>query len=303
MGRIAWLFLAISLLGLATENAQMVHGDVVVFFQEFVLPAGETLEGNLVLFAGQAVVEAGASVQGNVYMFGGSLLLHGEVQGNMVVMGGKAVLGSRAVVQGTLTAMGGQVVQEPGARVGQFRRPPGYRPFTTLPSVWVRLGDLAWRVLTGVLRGLALGLVALVATVFFPTPLRRMARALERQTALALAVGASSLLLGVFLAMVLAFTVVGVPLALLLTLGVQVLRYLAVLVLGHEAALGLARRVPFPWPEPAWNALGTTAVAWGLDLLTALGCSGWLLAWMLVSLGVGAVWLSRFGTLEADVLE
>lgn len=299
-GRAPWIFLLGWMVGGWFAFPQASWADAVVFFQEYVLASGETLEGDLVVFGGRAVVQEGARILGNVYVFRGQMVLDGQVLGRMVVMGGRVVLGPTSAVQGTLTALGGRVVQEPGAYVAQFRSPPGYRSSTGPPSPWMRLGDLLWRILTALLQGLALGLVALLVSAYLPQPLRRMGRVLQEQTGMALAVGASSLVLMVLLSIVLAVTLIGLPLALTLVIGLQILRYLAVLVLGHRIALWMAQRVLLPWPEPAWHALGTTATAWALALLSSLGCSGWLLEWTLVSVGVGAVWLSRFGTLDGS---
>ncbi len=298
-GKFLWFVLAGWLvMGWWFPFPQTRQGDVVVLFQEYVLPAGETLEGDLVVFHGRAVIQEGARILGNVYMFGGQMVLEGRVRGRVVVMGGRVFLGPTAEVQGTLTALGGEVIQERGAYIARFQRPPGYRPYERAPTAWMRLGDLAWRLLTALLRGLALGLVALLASIYFPQYLRRMGRVLQEQTGLAFAVGASSLVLIALLGVVLALTIIGLPLALMLAIGLQLLRYLAVLVLGHQVALWAARRVLRPWPEPLWNALGTTLTAWTLALVSSLGCSGWFIEWGLISLGVGAIWLSRFGTLE-----
>ncbi len=299
VGKSSWFLLAVGLvMGWWSLLPQTRQGDVVVFFQEFVLPAGESLEGDLVVFNGKAVIQEGARILGNVYMFGGKMVLEGQVQGRIVLMGGRVFLGATAQVQGTLTVLGGEVIQERGAYIARFHRPPGYQPYAKTQTPWMRLGDLAWRILTALLQGLALGLVALLVSIYFPQPLRRMGRVLREQAGMAFAVGASSLILIPLLSLLLAFTIIGLPLALMLSLGLQLLRYLAVLVLGHSIAHWAARKALFPWGEPIWNALGTTTAAWSLALLDALGCSGWLLKWALISLGLGAIWLSRFGTLE-----
>lgn len=265
---------------------------------EFVVQSGTILEEDLVQFGGRVLVEPGAEVRGRVYVFQGTFILQGRVRGDMAVLGGRVTIGPTGQVTGTLTHYGGRLQVAAGARVGNLQQPPGLNRNADRYSALERLLNAVWQGLQILVKGLALGVLGFVLGLKGQPYLERTRRVLEAQPVLAWAVGVSGLLLLFLLAVFLFVTVVGAFLAIGIALFLQIMTYAAYLVLGYGLAAVLGQRWPQPWPLPVWVALGTTLTVWGLDLVGALGCLGWMVKWSFVAAGVGALWLSRFGTLQ-----
>jgi hypothetical protein len=74
--------------------------------------------GDRVRFGGNVTVEEGEVVQGDVVAIGGSVRVDGQVTGDVVAIGGALELGPRAEVDGDAVAIGGGLKRDPGASVG-----------------------------------------------------------------------------------------------------------------------------------------------------------------------------------------
>ncbi len=269
--------------------------DVVLWYgQERVFASGEVWQGDLLLVGGRVFVQPGALIEGTIYVFRGNLVLAGAVTDNVVVMGGRVVLESTAQIQGRLMQLDGQVQRNPEAHVGQIVTPPGGQP-PPGPSFGERLGNLVWRGLWSGLRALALGLVALWLSAWFPQPFDRVYRTMQTRPGLCLGLGVATAVFLVVLAALLAFTVLGLPLALLVVLVYYTVQFAGRMALGYALARYGVQHLLWNLPQPVWVALGTMGVMLFLDLLTVLPCIGWVLHWALLATGMGAVVLTRFG--------
>lgn len=283
---------------------------------------------DIVRFGGNVTVAAGEQVDGSVVVFGGNARIDGDVRGDVVVFGGVLRLGPGADVDGTVAAVGTRLLRAPGARVGgdvvdigpdmlRFRfgdfALPGRRLFQ--PSVRRFLGIVT--------TGLRLGLLIIVGWLFFAVaggPVHRIASRAGTEPLKAGAVGVLVELLFlpvlVMVSILLAVSVVGIPLLALVP--VAVLALVIVLLIGFTAvALRVGR-----WMGARLGAAhvdGYAAVALGtLALLSlallarlvfmagglAAGIGGMLLvlgfcveyaAW---TVGLGAAVLVRFAPLR-----
>ncbi len=271
------------------------EGNQVVWYSETLeVPPNQTLTGNVLVMGGQVTVHPGAWVRGSVYVFRGQVELAGTIEGDVVVMGGQVVLRPSARVLGALRHLEGDLERSPQAQVAREVRPPGLEG-ATWGTEASRLLDRLWRLLWSLIRGLALGLVAMVLALRWPQALEAMERPLHRHPWRALTVGLVTTLLLVVLGLLLAFTVLGLPLALVVALVYYGLQYLARIVLALPVARYAAEQWLKPWPYPVWLALATVGVNVGLELLLVIPCIGWALHWALLAAGMGAVLLSRLG--------
>lgn len=280
-------------------SAQTWTGDRFVFGEDFVLRSGETLDGSLTVMGGSAVLEAGSVVTGDVAMLGGRLTVAGTVQGNVVAFGAATSLTESAAIRGDLAAFGGAVQRAPGARVAGevFGRLQPLGGLPTLPSrgsttaVWEQI--LRWELAT-LGTGLLLVLLGVVAMLVAPRHLDRIAGAISQQAALSFAMGLLTFVLAV-LAGALLLIACGLGLLVWLLLSAAwLVGWLAMGLWAGRRLLGMLR---------AGTISACAEMALGVFLITLVGrlpwCIGTLFSAVVGFLGLGAVVLTRFGTLPA----
>ncbi len=289
------------LISLTGSSSPSSRADQVVFGSDFTLPAGQRMEGNVMVIGGSAHVEAGAELAGDLTVMMGSARIEGRVEGDVTVLGPRVRLDPTARIRGDLVVLGGTLEQEPGAVVeGRILLGPrwilGGSPFPVFPfplSGLFRLADQAARALLG---GVVLALLTLVGVSFFQGAIDQNARTLQRAPAVSLGTGCLALPLGGILILLLAITLVGLPLALIvlaLLIGAFLFGWISV---GHLIGLQLRGNIPSGWPPVAVTITGVLLLwlLWVLADFLPL-CGGPILRLILAALAVGSTLLSRFG--------
>ncbi len=286
----------------STALAQAPSDDKLVLGGEYVLAGGETLRGHLTVTGGSAVLAAGSRVEQDVVVFGGELRVAGTVTGGLTIFGGSVTLVDTAVIEGDLAAFGGTLTQAPGAIVqGEvFANPrsllsqvPWPLPLSEATTTGAESSTLAafvrWQAGT-LLLGLTLALLAAGLVALLPRRIGAVAIVIAHRPLYSLGVGLLTLMLGLLAGGVL---LVACGLGVLVWLGL-----LAALLFGWSAAgtwlghrlLGLLR---VNTPSAITEALV------GVFLLTLLARLplgiGVLVGLVAISLGLGAVVLTRFG--------
>ncbi len=277
---------------------------------------------------GDITVERDEQVNGAVVAVGGSIKVDGRVRDNVVAVGGSVKLGPHAEVLGDVTTVGGTIDRDPGAVVsGRLNEvgisTPGVRirPNWNMhwaPWLWYDHG--AWpavRLFGTMLRMALFGLLAALVVLVAPRAVQRVEHVVTSQPWKAALVGLLAQLffvpLLVLVVVVLAISIVGIPLLVLVPFGV--LAFLVALLLGFTgAACGLARLI---WRRGSAAEAGTLtvlavglAVIWSFTLLgrivglgggplmaAAVGLIfvGILIEYAAWTLGLGGALLTRFG--------
>lgn len=271
--------------------------------------------------AGIEIVE-GEVVTGDVVAVGGSVEVDGTVRGDVVSVGGSVELGPNAVVEGEVTSVGGTIDRAPGAVVRgtvnevafapdfQWRGPHfGARgPF--FPGVAGLVGTIVWISV--------LLLLACLAYLFARRPIERMEYRVATSAGKAALVGLVFQILFipalVLTCVVLAISIIGIPLLLLIPFAILALVIGA--LLGFTAVakrLGHSAEDRFGWQHANpyvtiivgvglimilsffGHALGVVGGPLGVfgTVLTVLGFIAQYAAW---TVGMGALLLTRFGT-------
>lgn len=288
------------------------RGDRVVLGRSHLLGPGDRVEGDLIVFGGDAVLEPNSSVGGDVVSLGGSVDVAGQVDGRVIAPGGRVRLGPAAVVTGDVLAAG-QVWREPGTVVGgrvlaDSRRGLslplihlwGGRWLIWLPGLWfgwpwaLGLADnpFVWA-LQVLLGGLLVVGVGILLVLLAPSRTMRVASALAAGPLQSLGAGILAGLVGVVAVPFLAFTCVGIPLAIAAALAFGGALALGWVAAGLAVGERLLRRLQPRW-RPPW-----AAAAAGLALLAALLGVPYLQGPVIIFtslLGLGAVSLTRFGS-------
>jgi hypothetical protein len=235
-----------------------------------------------------------------VVVAGGSAFIEGEINGNLVVFGGATHIAGTAVINGDVIGPG-TVDQAPGAVVnGRIVSGLGA---TTDPRFANRLlqlgrGEADKRIfgLAGVFGSISLAilfvLLAVLIYTVWPNRVIVISDTIQVSWLPSLGAGLLTLLAFTIIFPILFIICIGIPVALVLAIG------LFISLLAGSAALGLfvgARILR------ALNIVGsqTMTVAAGVGLLTLLAfipCVGILAVIILSAISVGAALLTRFGT-------
>jgi len=273
--------------------SRAVKHDRLVLGRDYTLGRNLRLDGDLTVFGGDVILEPGSQVSGDVLAFGGSIRIAGRVERQAVALSGDVRLDATGAVAGDILASG-PVEAAPGARAGGQVISGYWAPVLWFGWPWgFGFGNiLVWSVqaILGSLVAVALGiLVVLVA----PGPVRTAGQALVAHPWQSLGVSLLTGLVAVVGVPLLAVTVVGIPVA---VVGLACLAA-AVLLGAIVAARALGQRLLVAFNRPSQALLPPTVVGLlTLSLLTAVPCLGTSLLALAGGWGLGAVVLTRFGT-------
>lgn len=283
--------------------AQGPGGDEFVFGGTYTLAEGETLDGNLYVFGGIATLENRSIVNGDIILAGGTLQVRGEVRGDITATGGLINLDDTAVVRGDVSAFAAHVNRAQGARVdgslntgltGPFRFvvPGGVR----VPSVQLHFDPL-WDTLWFLFRSFMWAAVAVLVVLFLPRNTERTAQAAVNQPLISFGLGLLTAVVAPLLLVVIAITIIGIPLTLLGALLLAIAWGFGLIALGTEVGKRLAQLFNQEWALAVAAGVGTfllILVSNGASRLVP--CVGWLVPAAVGMLGLGAVLLTRLGT-------
>jgi hypothetical protein len=217
---------------------------------------------------------------------GGSLTVNGEVSGDATSIGGTLTLGPDAVVRGDAVSVGGRLNRAPGSRVeGDVTEVgaggAGFRRGAWFPALfgtfWSRVGSLA----ATALRLAVLAMVAVIIVAFGRNAVERIAARTAAAPVRSGLIGLVAEILFVpvlvLTAVVLAVSIIGIPLLFLLPFAVLLVMLVALVGfvgLAYHVGRWIASR--FGWREPgAYGSVAIGVVAIGaLTLLAKLAALG-----------------------------
>lgn len=258
-----------------------------------------------------------------VVAIGGSVTVLGRVDDDVVAVGGSVRLGPKARVRGDVTAVGGRVDQEKGATIGgtvnEVRIGPqfNFQPWHVFDGMWFEgwhtVGN-GFRLLGTVMRVSLVLLLALLVAVIASSPVQRIADRVGRDPWLSGFTGLLAQLLFipvlVLTVVVLAVSIIGIPLLLLVPFGI--VAFLIAMLVGFSGVALRVGRWAVGGERPALVALAVgvilvSAVALVARTLALLPVPLWPISWILAlgaffleylawTVGLGGALLTRFGT-------
>ncbi len=250
---------------------------------------------DLIKVGADVTVVAGTNVRSAVAI-GGNADIAGNVAKDVVAIGGSITLRSNARVNGNTVAIGGIIKKEPGAKIAgeikEITMPHNLTALTVFGSKLAPHFILAATVFAGLLTFLGILAIAITAAILFPKKVGWTSAAIEHFPLKAFLWGVLWFILALPIALLLVISIIGIPLvvAQFVIYGVaQVLGYVAVSqILGKKLLLSFKK----------YNQPMVSEVVWGVVLITLLSMVpfvGCLVAIIVFPMGLGAVWLSRFG--------
>ena len=291
--RMAGMVLALALVLLpsplfAGERPKVgIFGDVRV-------EKGEVYSDDLICIGGAATVEG--KVEGDVVVIGGSLDFSGEAR-EVVVIGGKATISSGSVINGNLVHLMGTFKRDPDVTIHGQAIDVG----SHLPHHVQRLlsrGLLGFIVILRVVSLIISLVVIFLIVLLAPERVERMSEVLEPRWPASLGFGILGYAVFIVLAIILAITLIGIPLVVLLGLAVWVLGLMGIaaimMALGRRVGLGTGLIGPDP------SVLSCVFVGFLVVALVRFIPVVGELAWLLLSvIGLGLVLVTKVGSPSA----
>jgi hypothetical protein len=283
--------------------AKGLYADEVVVGGSYLLSSGETLDGNLVVLGGNATLEEGSQVNGDIFSMGGNVQAGGEVQGGIVLFGGNVSLEETAHVTGDVSAVGGNLDRAPGAQIDgrvdrDFRGPfpfvfPGIRtrdvdvfsPFHFFVEfLWFIFRTFMWAAL------------AVLVMMFLPRNVERTAQAAVSAPLISGGVGLLTAIVAPLLLLVLAITILLIPVSLLGVILLVLTWAFGLISLGYEVGRRLAQAMNQVWAPAVSAGVGTFVLVLVTNGVGKIPCVGWIVPALVGIIGLGAALLTRFGT-------
>lgn len=250
--------------------------------------ADEELPGDLFVRAGTAEFASGSRLDGSLYVLGGTVQVNGAVAGDVVGVGGQLALGPEATIGGDLYELGAAVERDGGAKIqGEVvRSTSAALPLAEMGTQ--RTADDWLRALIGAL--LLAGLGGLFVRSREPT-VRYLGEAAVDHALVSGAVGLLLVLVLPSLLVMMGFTVVLLPLVLIVSLLLLALVLFGVVAVGYQLGSWATGRLGWSW-SPAWRAFGGTLLLLALFAIPYVG-QGLLVITLVLALG--ALLLTRAG--------
>jgi hypothetical protein len=275
----------------------------VVFGGTFTLTAGEVLDGDLAVFGGTAHLEKESRVEGSVIVLGGNVELDGEVEQDLVVIGGNANLSASAVVGGDVWTVGGNVNPDGATIEGDLLSTTNVEIPTDFVFTrdWrfpnrINLFPFETRIVSYLFQSFMLAAVAVLVVAFWPKPTERVATAVLQQPIASGGLGCLTIIVGLVLAILFAITICLIPAAILLGLILVLAGIFGWVAIGAEVGRRLVQSMNQDYQPVVAAGLGTLVFALVANGFSLIPCVGWLVPFLVSSVGLGAVMLTRFGT-------
>ncbi len=287
------LLVPVLLSACAAEGAGGAISGTLVWQGEHVYEEGAVIQGQLVVLNGDVRVAEGARVDGSVYVAAGQVQIAGEVDGDVAIIGGDLLLEPAALIEGDLSLGGGDAQVSPQATVrGEVLG--GADVAVSLDTLFPQ-PDARDRLLRLLPQALLTAALAYLVARFLGRPLDNARRAAVQHPIVSGALGLLVAIVGPSLLVLMAFTVILIPvtfLAVLLTGAVVLYAWIAL-----GAALGhwLRRRFDRQWSTPVATAIGAFVFMAVTDLLVFIPFVGGWIGILATVVGVGAIFLTRLG--------
>jgi hypothetical protein len=271
------------------------------------------MNGDLIVLGGSVVLEEASSLDGGMLVMGGNAVVAADVTGSISILGGNVSLLRPAVIHGDIISVGGNIQQAEGATVeGRVRTEDGMVfPFSAPvgPIVIPNMPDVrsAWSPLVSLLwfavRTLMMAALAVLIVMFWPAPTERVGGAVIRQPVAAGGLGLLTMLVLPVVLLVLMVTILLIPVSLIGVIGAVVAAVLGWVAIGLEVGKRLAKSLNWEMAPAAAAGIGTLLLTFVIGGIGQIPCVGWIAPTIVISLGLGGVLLTRFGSQEYGLVE
>ncbi|MCX7817418.1 MAG: hypothetical protein N2317_07940 [Syntrophales bacterium] len=245
---------------------------------------------------GQDVIIDESTRVHHIITINGQITVSGHVDGNIVSVGGSVVLTSKATVEGNVMCIGGAIVTGRGAEIrgSTLEINPGKisDAITEILSEEWEGWSWLWAIFS-LLIFFLIFIISLILTILVPRHLKVVAQAIEKDTLRVTLWGLLALILIVPLAALLTVSVVGIvliPLEIIFVVVASLMGFIAACeITGEWLFRSLKKKAHSMFQTTFWGLLVIWLVGW-------LPVIGWMVKVLAITIGMGAVIFTRFGT-------
>jgi len=283
-----------------------IQGNQLLIGKSYILKAGNVINGDIVGIGADLTLETGSMVEGNILLIGSSLEMGGIVKGDLDLFAGNSRLMKSAILNGDINQFLHHVVIEHDAQVtGEINSLffPGFSTdqisaFFSSAAEW--FNPNRW-FLWDFSRTVVVSLLALLLIIILRKPAQRISSQIQSQPIIAWGTGIFIALATPFVALILIITICLLPVGLLLLL-VLALSYLfgwlaLGIVMGRLVQLWLRTH----WSDELQAFLGSFILGFFTSIIGWIPCIGWIFNFTVGCIGLGAVIITRFGTISPPV--
>ena len=246
-------------------------------------------------------------------VIGGNVTLGGTVRGSTVIVGGATHMSETAVVQGDLVTVGGSLSRDPGSeiegevvtnipapeiQIPSIPSPPRVPDVPSPPSppnINFNYNPLAnFFQMFGT--AIAVSLLAMLASLFLQPQIERVSQVVVGQPVIAGSFGLLAGVMGPVVLVILAVTIILIPVALLAAMALALAWLFGLIAIGTEVGERFTKAINQTWAPPLTAGMGTFLMMLVVGGIGMIPCIGWLATSVVALLGVGAVILTLFGT-------
>lgn len=280
-------FIILVILMLMLPGAALADGnnDRVQIQGDVVVGPNETVLGDAVAIMGNVTVDG--KVVGDVTAIMGDVKVNGEVMGDVTTVGGRIIRSDSARIHGKITQVGvGEGIKDIITNVTRYgiRWRPGGRGITVF--------NMGFPYIFRIMHFIGIIALGTLAIILFPDSIKAAADVVEKEIGRRFLIGFLTILLLPMAMIMMAITIIGIPLiplAILLVAAAGFYGYLGISIfLGRKLNEQLHLK-PSPFVEYILGAL----LLWFIQLVPFIGAISGLLVLML-ALGITAD--TRFGT-------
>lgn len=303
---LVFVVILVALIVPGTAFAKELRDDKIVFGGSFTLNSGESIEGNLLILGSVVDLKENSIVNGDVVLLGGTIDVNGTITGNLVGIAGVVTLSENALIEGDLIVQAASINRDSAARIeGQvvigFQIPPLALTIRGIPPPQDPRIDFpvfpVWRGFWFLFRTFLWAAIAVLVTLFLPNPTERVARAITGQPILSSGIGLLTIFVGPILLLLLAITLILIPVSLLGILLLAIAWFFGRIAIGLVVGRKLGVLINQDWPAPLAAGLGTFCLILVVDGIGMIvPCVGWLVPALVGLVGLGGVLLTRFAT-------
>jgi len=263
-------------------------------------PAPAQAEGSIIFKIGEDVVVERGTKAGQVIAINGQITVSGTVEGNVIAVGDSVVLTRNAVVTGNVISVGGIIVLGKGAEIQGTLTEINSSNISDVISTMLSDEWEGWSWVFAVFSliiFMSILIIALLVATLLPGPIRTISQAVPAETLKVSLWGILGLILIVPLAILLTISVIGIvliPLEMILVVCAGLMGLIAICQLIGQYAYRLFKKSD-------QHIIRETF--WGLVILWLIGWIpyiGWMVKVFALTLGLGAVIYTRFGTVRPD---
>lgn len=253
------------------------------FNSTMVVSSGEVICGNMTSFSGSMVIRG--EVHGDVVAFGGDVVIAGTVFGNVALYGGNLTLQDGAQVNGDIHVCGGTWTEGAASQLHGTL-------VSCTKSVWALLTNDSganfhfWSIIIWVVLGMLL-------TSLLPEHVMLVRTTVKSKTRRSFVLGLLTILLAPAILAVLIALIISIPLAILVVVGIIAAWALGMVAIGWHVGDIILRKFAPQYNTRLTQVMVGMAI---LGLVSSLPFFGLLISIGIGLLGLGAVFLSRFGT-------